>query len=218
MKFVRENCGRHRIFNVVVLFCALNIFVQCALAKEGPNEILNREGAKGKIDCPSSAVKRVRNVPSNIALVHAGLIFIAQGRQEKSLACLTKAVKADPNNDLAWSALAHLIRLRGGQGADTLFEHAAKISKFSAPYVPVWEVLGPFSIGKGEVDGDPLEAPKLGGIDSIKRAKGSFPSEYAEGGFITWEVRAFDSVPWISQLFIKIIRDPLPKRRSAVAM
>ncbi len=186
MKFV----GQLSALNFIVLVCALNVFVQSTLAKEGPEDILKREVAKLKTDCPSSALKRVGSVPSSIALVHAGLVFIAQGRQDKSLACLTKAAKAEPNNHLAWSALAHLIRLRGGQGSDTLFEHAAKISKSSAPYVPVWEVLGPFSIGKGEVDGDPVEAPKFGGIDSIKRAKGTYPSEYADGGFISWEVRA----------------------------
>lgn len=43
----------------------------------------------------------------------------------------------------------------------------------------MYELLGPFSIGKGEVDGDPLEAPALGGIGALPLGKGSYHSEYA---------------------------------------
>jgi hypothetical protein len=60
--------------------------------------------------------------------------------------------------------------------------------------VRTYDVLGPFSIGKAEVDGDPLEAPAFKGVQEARKSmQKKFPSEFAEGGFIEWRsVRARD--------------------------
>ena len=50
-----------------------------------------------------------------------------------------------------------------------------------------YDILGPFSIGKMEYDGDPLESPVHGGVEKARIGAKRFPSEFAEGGFVSWQ-------------------------------
>jgi len=54
-------------------------------------------------------------------------------------------------------------------------------------YVKVWDALGPFPIGKTEIDADPIAAC-CGGIESLPRADPSaeFFSELGEHGLVRW--------------------------------
>jgi len=51
-----------------------------------------------------------------------------------------------------------------------------------------WHFLGPFGVGKTEIDSDPIAA--LGGVRNVSRARNSkkrmFASELAEGGLVGW--------------------------------
>ena len=55
-----------------------------------------------------------------------------------------------------------------------------------------WHVLGPFVVGKGDLDGDPLWDVEGGPVELAARIavgkgkKATFPSEYAPGGHVKW--------------------------------
>ena len=54
--------------------------------------------------------------------------------------------------------------------------------------IQTWDFLGPFGVGKTEIDGDPVAA--FGGIRNVSRTRGAkkrmFVSELAEGGRVGW--------------------------------
>ena len=63
-----------------------------------------------------------------------------------------------------------------------------KPKKLKLPYIPHYDFLGPFPVGKTEIDGDPA-----GGFDAISRLNpsGSGPlgmiSEMVDGGQVRWK-------------------------------
>lgn len=73
--------------------------------------------------------------------------------------------------------------------ANTCFKQAGKLSGKISPQIKEWHFIGPFVIGKTELDGDPIEY--FGGIRNISRfrlKKGvKYFSELMPGGEITWK-------------------------------
>jgi dienelactone hydrolase len=63
------------------------------------------------------------------------------------------------------------------------------------PFVPaVWQVLGPFPVGTREYTADPLQSPVWGGIFALALgANQSFPSDWADGGSVTWSQATSDA-------------------------
>ncbi|XP_052766387.1 uncharacterized protein LOC128207480 isoform X2 [Mya arenaria] len=72
--------------------------------------------------------------------------------------------------------------------AKKFFKHAKSLSGKHSEYIKEWSFLGPFVIGKPEVDGDPVEA--FGGIRLAARSRlkknVKFYSELVPGGEIQW--------------------------------
>jgi hypothetical protein len=55
-----------------------------------------------------------------------------------------------------------------------------------------WDVLGPFAVGKTEIDAEPMG--HLGGIEAIPRAdRTTYPSELAPRGYARWWARSNQS-------------------------
>ncbi|KAJ1494142.1 hypothetical protein T484DRAFT_1766711, partial [Baffinella frigidus] len=156
------------------------------------------------IKCPSAAIRRAggsKDSPGVTTLIHAGLFLLRSGLRSKAKACLLQAHSQAPTSPWVWAAIAEAARGKEGDaGASSAADAALKeglrlggrFSKTPQLGLPMhWDVLGPFPIGKGEVDGDPLESPGIGGVEkargSDKGERRQFPSEYAEGGFVQWQ-------------------------------
>lgn len=80
--------------------------------------------------------------------------------------------------------------------ASTCFKQAAKSLGRVSTHVTDWFILGPFPIGKAEVDGDPTEF--FGGVDNVSRSRykksQKFLSELALNGEISWKL-IYQSTP-----------------------
>ncbi|XP_072171857.1 uncharacterized protein [Diadema setosum] len=128
---------------------------------------------------------------------------------DEAIGCLFKSLTAVHSNDVNWSYLGDLYMKKGERSKGmTCFKQAAKISGRVSDYVRQWHFVGPFVIGKSEVDGDPVEF--WGGIANISRdrfdKKVTFYSELAAGGKVHWKaypqtqagesLRIAPDVPW----------------------
>jgi len=163
------------------------------------------------VKCPTAAIRRAggsKDSPSVPTLIHAGLFLLRSTSPllNKAKACLLQAHSQAPTSPWVWAAIAEAVRGQNGETegekrSSSAASEAAlreglrlggRFSKTPELGLPLqWDVLGPFPIGKGEVDGDPLESPGIGGVEKARgSAKGErrhFPSEYAEGGFVQWQ-------------------------------
>ncbi|XP_064601403.1 LOW QUALITY PROTEIN: uncharacterized protein LOC135467560 [Liolophura sinensis] len=105
--------------------------------------------------------------------------------------CVLQLVKSSPSEGWLWSVLGDVYLAQGmNSQANTCFKQAVKLSGKISPQVKEWHFIGPFVIGKTELDGDPVEY--FGGIRNISRfrlKKGvKYFSELIPGGEITWKV------------------------------
>jgi hypothetical protein len=142
------------------------------------------------IKCPKSVRKHMSGGGS-FSMIYAADVLLHQGVWDKASACAVEAIDSNPRDSLSWNLLATILRSSGGateRSWTALYEEAMRLSgAVSSPRF--YELLGPFSIGKGEVDGDPTEAPPMGGITKLARGsrRRKFPSEFAEGGYVQWK-------------------------------
>lgn len=93
------------------------------------------------------------------------------------------------SSGLLWTVLGSLYQqLNQKTPAATCYKQATKLSGKHTAYISEWSFLGPFVIGKTEVDGDPVES--YGGIQQAAKfryKKGvKFYSELLPGGEIQW--------------------------------
>ena len=139
--------------------------------------------------CPKSVRKHFPG-GGTASSIYAAHVLLHQGHHDKASACAIDAIDASPRDGLPWTLLATALRANSTLPAGAwppLFAEALRLDgPVSNPRF--YEVLGPFSIGKGEVDGDPTEAPPLGGIARLHRGsrRRRFPSEFADGGYVHW--------------------------------
>lgn len=74
------------------------------------------------------------------------------------------------NSGSLWSTLGMLFQDLGQTTKATVcFKQAAKLTGKLSAFVKEWSFIGPFVIGKTEVDGDPVEA--LGGIRNVSKTR-----------------------------------------------
>ena len=88
-----------------------------------------------------------------------------------------------------WTTLGSLYQqLNQKTAAATCFKQATKLSGKHTSHIQEWSFLGPFVVGKSEVDGDPVES--FGGIQNVAKyrlKKGvKFYSELLPGGEVHW--------------------------------
>ena len=97
-----------------------------------------------------------------------------------------------PRDGWVWSSLGDLYQTQGTSKfsghANTCYKQAAKLTGKLSPFVSTWHFLGPFVIGKNEVDGDPVAA--VGGIREVAKTrlkKGiKYASELVVNGEVGW--------------------------------
>ena len=211
----KRKANQHRVF-VQGACLLLAILPQAGAfwgAKDAAN-IMDAELGKAEgVKCPSSALKSAAgsgatSLSRDAQHLHAALSLTRGGHGAKARACLGRLFKAGEGSAWAWGALGELLRLEGSSDASAVFAEAARAA---GPVVPqtYYDILGPFSVGKMEYDGDPIAAPIHGGVEHARGGGAKrFPSEYAEGGFVTWQSHAasalsglavdvsFPHVPW----------------------
>ncbi|XP_022094674.1 uncharacterized secreted protein ARB_06907-like [Acanthaster planci] len=112
------------------------------------------------------------------------------GKVDKLKVCLLKSLSSSLENSWTWSELGSLYAAQEDKPkANTCFKQAAKLSGKVTPFISTWHFIGPFVIGKIEVDGDPLEP--WGGITAAAKQrynkKVSFFSELVPGGEVQWK-------------------------------
>ena len=112
---------------------------------------------------------------------------------EKATCCHIKYLSEEPLTQTAgwlWSSLGHLYVNTSKSSSTTCFKQASKISGKISDSFATWHFLGPFVIGKIEVDGDPVE--QYGGITKVAREryqkKKKFISELADKGEVSWQI------------------------------
>ena len=113
----------------------------------------------------------------------------AKKSTDQLMSCLIKALK-ESNDAFLWSVLGESYqKLQANtKAANTCFKEALKRGGKLSKFIPKWHFIGPFVIGKGEVDGDPVE--EWGGIKNISQyrwdKKFFLYSELVPGGEVKW--------------------------------
>ncbi|OWF46589.1 uncharacterized secreted protein ARB_06907-like [Mizuhopecten yessoensis] len=157
-------------------------FIQISLSKKkdsfGVREFLDKEKKKFTAPCPkkitSSSINRLRWTAET----------------DQAISCILVALDAKENDGFQWSALGTLYQRKGQTSqAVSCFKHASKLSGKVSPFVTSWDFIGPFVIGKMELDGDPLEP--FGGVFEVSKKRNNknikFFSELVPGGEIKWK-------------------------------
>nr|XP_054758103.1 uncharacterized protein LOC129264279 [Lytechinus pictus] len=165
----------------VILFVSFVIASAAAKRKEiqkGASQLLEKEVQK-----INGATCKSTNFPSIQQLHYSNKV-------DQAIVCLLKSLSATNLNGWNWSYLGSLYSEKGEKTkATTCFKQATKLIGKVSQFVNHWHFIGPFVIGKSEVDGDPLEF--LGGIRNVSRhrhdRKAAFYSELAAGGVIKWK-------------------------------
>ena len=115
------------------------------------------------------------------------LIDVLQAPEAKL--CHIEYIKGHREAGWAWSGLGSLYLSTHDQSqALVCFKQAAKLSGKLTTSPQNWQFVGPFTIGKAETDGDPLES--FGGIQNITHTR-FLPeyhliSELAVSGYVSW--------------------------------
>lgn len=113
----------------------------------------------------------------------------AKKSTDQLMSCLIKALQ-ESNDAFLWSVLGESFqKLKGnGKAANTCFKEATKHGGKLSKFIQKWHFIGPFVIGKAEVDGDPVE--EWGGVKNISQyrwdKKFVLYSELVAGGEIKW--------------------------------
>ncbi|CAI9730593.1 secreted ARB_06907-like [Octopus vulgaris] len=130
------------------------------------------------------------NSPSLKSVAHLRLL---EPQSENTFLCYLKFLENNPNDGFVWSALGHLY-LQKPQPQTTqanfCFKQAVKQSTKNSLSVNEWYYIGPFVIGKMELDGDPLAA--YGGIRNVSlyrlKKNNKYLSEIVPNGEVKWKV------------------------------
>lgn len=113
----------------------------------------------------------------------------AKKSTDQLMSCLIKALQAS-NDAFLWSILGESFqKLKNkAKAANTCFKEASKHGGKLSKFIQKWHFIGPFVIGKAEVDGDPLEV--WGGVKNVSRyrwdKKFVLYSELVAQGEIKW--------------------------------
>ena len=107
-----------------------------------------------------------------------------------AVACHIKYLSSNKDVGWIWSSLATIyLDLEESSYANICIKQAAKLTGIVSNFVRGWYFIGPFVIGKAEVDGDPVEA--FGGISDVSKSRLSKKfklfSELMPNGEVAWK-------------------------------
>nr|XP_006825285.1 PREDICTED: uncharacterized protein LOC102809823 [Saccoglossus kowalevskii] len=113
-----------------------------------------------------------------------------KNKKREAVACLLKNIETNPDDAWAWSQLGTIFEDKGESSkATTALKQAARINGKLSSHVTTWHYIGPFVVGKPEIDGDPLEF--YGGIYNASKyrydKKVKYYSELVPGAEIQWK-------------------------------
>ena len=114
----------------------------------------------------------------------------AEEKTEKLLSCLIRTLQTSSSNSFQWSLLGETYDKIGEKSkANKCYKEAVKMSGKVSKHIKEWDFIGPFTIGKPEVDGDPLE--EWGGVKNISKYRWhkdlTLYSELSLHGEVRWE-------------------------------
>ncbi|XP_060070908.1 uncharacterized protein LOC132550832 [Ylistrum balloti] len=167
------------VFFALVFFTS---FIHYSLAKKKDvfdvKEFLEKEKRKFTAPCPKKITLNSVNHLRWTAEI------------DQAIPCVLLALEAKENDGFQWSALGTLYQRKGQTSqAVSCFKHASKLSGKVSPYVASWDFIGPFVIGKMEIDGDPLEP--FGGVFEVAKKRNNknikFFSELVHSGEVKWK-------------------------------
>ena len=112
-----------------------------------------------------------------------------EGRLDKAMLCIGEKLLANNNQGELWTHLGEIYHRQGKRTkGNKCLKEASRIDGEFTGQITLWHFIGPFQIGKAEIDGDPLEA--FGGIGKIlcQRYGKDFQaySELAPRGIVRW--------------------------------
>lgn len=167
---------------IYIVFFIVAALSQVSLSKKKDNldvkDFLEKEKKKFPASCPKkitiNSVNRLRWTAET----------------DQAISCILLALDAKNNDGFQWSALGMLYQKKGQSSqAASCFKHASNLSGKVSPYVTSWDFIGPFVIGKMELDGDPLEP--FGGIIEVSKKRNNknvkLFSELLPKGEIQWK-------------------------------
>ena len=143
----------------------------------------------------------------------------------KTRACHITFLQSNKEDGWAWTSLGQIYLAEETTAsktkAKTCFKQAHKLTGKTSAYVKDWHVLGPFVIGKAEVDGDPIT--QYGGIQHVSKSMYTkkqtvFHSELASDGLITWSVHQQQSQSDVVQIQTQIDWNDLVRSLSSTGI
>ncbi|CAH1263725.1 Hypp2754 [Branchiostoma lanceolatum] len=171
-----------RLLNILDILLVVLCFTRPSLCKKkdaqkSSLQLLEKESKRlEKTGCKSTKPDHVTNLRVN-------------KKWEAAVACLLQTLQVTADDGWAWSQLGDLYDRQGEKKkASTCFQQAAKLTGKLTDFVRKWHFLGPFVIGKIEMDGDPVAA--WGGIVNVSTTrfnkKAVFYSELIHDGEVKW--------------------------------
>ncbi|XP_033736186.1 LOW QUALITY PROTEIN: uncharacterized secreted protein ARB_06907-like [Pecten maximus] len=163
-------------------FVFLTAFIQYSISKKKDSfdvkEFFDKEKKKFTAACPKKITPNSINRLRWTAEI------------DQAISCILIALDTKENDGFQWSALGMLYQRKGQSSqAVSCFRYASKLSGKVSPFVTSWDFIGPFVIGKMELDGDPMEP--FGGIFEVSKKRNNknvrFFSELVPKGEIQWK-------------------------------
>ncbi|XP_064622460.1 uncharacterized protein LOC135484731 [Lineus longissimus] len=114
------------------------------------------------------------------------------GKCDKMIPCLIKYLEDKTSDRWAWCVLAQCYKQQRSASSliNNSFKQASKLHGRFSEFVQQWHFIGPFGVGKMELDGDPLEF--YGGIQEVAKRKykkgEKFYSELVPNAKVKWTV------------------------------
>jgi hypothetical protein len=108
---------------------------------------------------------------------------------DKLLSCLVKGLDSSNGDALKWTLLGEAFEQKNERSkANVCFRESARLMGKLSKFIKKWYLIGPFTIGKNEIDGDPLE--DFGGIKNASKQRWTkkvfYYSELVKGGELKW--------------------------------
>ena len=129
---------------------------------------------------------------SHVSCKSTKVEHIMKLREKKStdqlIVCLTKALQTS-NDAFLWSLTGESFQLQGKtKTANVFFKEGIKRGGKLSKFIKKWHFIGPFVIGKAEVDGDPLA--EWGGVQNVSTLRWDKKvfqySELVASGVVRW--------------------------------
>ncbi|XP_013398622.1 uncharacterized secreted protein ARB_06907-like [Lingula anatina] len=172
------------------------IVITFSLFLAGPTNSKKKDLLKSSTDLLEKESKRLKSSKSGCSLkaINARAIDYLRinNECEKAIPCLIQVLQesGSQTDSWLWASLGHVYQnLQKTALATSSFKQASKLLGKVSSFIKEWHFLGPFVIGKMEVDGDPVAA--MGGIANVSanRYKKGWKmfSELISDGEVKWQ-------------------------------